>query len=154
MSPPVVILALGQRPSPAIAVPHDGKHWLSFSLSRLTRVSITGSYERYSYLLVVLGSVDDVSDDDDADNQARTLLAPEPTAASQARSFIRETLNSWGTSLSQSAMDDAVLLASELVANAVQHAGTDLEVGLRLGGGMLEIGVTDRHPSRGIPEEP
>jgi serine phosphatase RsbU (regulator of sigma subunit)/anti-sigma regulatory factor (Ser/Thr protein kinase) len=95
-----------------------------------------------------------VSDDDDADNQARTLLAPEPTAASQARSFIRETLSSWGTSLSQSATDDAVLLASELVANAVQHAGTDLEVGLRLGGGTLEIGVTDRHPSRGLPEEP
>ena len=91
---------------------------------------------------------------DDEENQARTLLAPEPTAASRARSFIRDTLSSWGTSLSQSATDDAVLLASELVANAVQHAGTDLEIGLRLVNGMLEIGVTDRHPSRVLPEEP
>ncbi|MCL2584454.1 MAG: SpoIIE family protein phosphatase [Streptosporangiales bacterium] len=91
---------------------------------------------------------------DDEENQARTLLAPEPTAASQARSFIRETLSNWDTSLSQSATDDAVLLASELVANAVQHAGTDLEIGLRLTDGVLEVAVTDRHPSRTLPEEP
>ena len=91
---------------------------------------------------------------DDGENQARTLLAPEPTAASRARLFIRDTLSNWGTSVSQSATDDAVLLASELVANAVQHAGTDLEIGLRVGGGMLEVGVTDRHPSRVLPEDP
>ena len=124
----------------------------SLSLSRLTQGSISEGYERYSRLLSALGSVDDVSDDED--NQARTLLAPEPTAASRARSFIRDTLSNWGTSLSQSATDDAVLLVSELVANAVQHAGTDLEIGLRLGDGMLEIGVTDRHPTRALPEEP
>lgn len=91
---------------------------------------------------------------DDAGNHARTLLAPEPTAASRARSFVRETLGDWGAPLTQSATDDAVLLASELVANAVQHAGTDLEVGLRLSDGILEVGVTDRHPTRALPEEP
>lgn len=96
--------------------------------------------------------MNDVSDDEE--NQARTLLAPEPTAASQARSFIRETLSNWDTLLSQSATDDAVLLASELVANAVQHAGTDLEIGLRLDDDVLEVAVTDRHPSRALPEEP
>jgi serine phosphatase RsbU (regulator of sigma subunit)/anti-sigma regulatory factor (Ser/Thr protein kinase) len=63
-------------------------------------------------------------------------------------------LSNWDTSLPQSATDDAVLLASELVANAVQHAGTELEIGCRMVAGTLEIGVTDRHPSRALPDEP
>jgi serine phosphatase RsbU (regulator of sigma subunit)/anti-sigma regulatory factor (Ser/Thr protein kinase) len=100
----------------------------------------------------VLGSVADVSDE--GEYKARAQLAPEPTAASRARSFIRDTLGSWDISVPESAADDAVLLVSELVANAVQHAGTELEVGCRLAAGALEIAVTDKHPSRVLPDEP
>jgi serine phosphatase RsbU (regulator of sigma subunit)/anti-sigma regulatory factor (Ser/Thr protein kinase) len=91
---------------------------------------------------------------------ARVLLAPEPTAASRARSFIKDTLRSWrlsditGASGGGSLADDAVLLVSELVANAVQHAGTDLEVSCKLAAGTLEVTVTDRHPARALPEPP
>ncbi|HEV3381433.1 MAG TPA: SpoIIE family protein phosphatase [Trebonia sp.] len=90
---------------------------------------------------------------DDGEFGARVLLAPEPTAAARARSFVRETLGDWDIALPESATDDAVLLTSELVANAVQHAGTSLEVGCRLAGDAVEVTVTDRHPSRTLPDE-
>jgi serine phosphatase RsbU (regulator of sigma subunit)/anti-sigma regulatory factor (Ser/Thr protein kinase) len=96
----------------------------------------------------------------DAEFAARALLAPEPTAASRARSFIKDTLRSWrlsnitGVSGGGSLADDAVLLVSELVANAVQHAGTDLEVSCKLAVGALEVAVTDRYPARALPDPP
>ncbi|MGH3166299.1 MAG: ATP-binding protein, partial [Trebonia sp.] len=93
-----------------------------------------------------------MSDDDEF--EARVLLAPEPTAAAHARSFVRETLRDWDIALPESAADDVVLLTSELVANAMQHAGTSLDVGCRLTGGAVEVTVTDRHPSRMLPDEP
>jgi GAF domain-containing protein/anti-sigma regulatory factor (Ser/Thr protein kinase) len=85
---------------------------------------------------------------------ARASFAPEPTAPSRARSFTREALGSW--SLPPERVDDAVLLVSELVANAVQHAGTKLEVACRLGSAFsgIEVRVTDRHPARALPEAP
>jgi serine phosphatase RsbU (regulator of sigma subunit)/anti-sigma regulatory factor (Ser/Thr protein kinase) len=82
----------------------------------------------------------------------RVLLAPEPTAASRARRFIRDSLRSWKVTAPDPAVEDAVLLASELVANAVQHAGTGLEVGCRLVAEVLEVTVTDRHPARSLPD--
>lgn len=93
---------------------------------------------------------------------ARASFAPEPTAPSRARSFTREALRDWGLPPEQ--VDDAVLLVSELVANAVQHAGTKLEVACRLipqGPSSLgstvsgiEVRVTDRHPARALPQAP
>jgi serine phosphatase RsbU (regulator of sigma subunit)/anti-sigma regulatory factor (Ser/Thr protein kinase) len=82
----------------------------------------------------------------------RVLLAPEPTAPSRARSFIRDSLRSWKVTAPDLAVEDAVLLASELVANAVQHAGTGVEVGCRLVAEVLEVTVTDRHPARPLPD--
>jgi len=82
----------------------------------------------------------------------RILLAPEPAAAAAARRFIRHSLRSWKVSAPHHAVDDAVLLASELVANAVQHAGTGVEVGCRLVAGVLEVTVTDQHPARSLPD--
>jgi serine phosphatase RsbU (regulator of sigma subunit)/anti-sigma regulatory factor (Ser/Thr protein kinase) len=88
---------------------------------------------------------------------ARTHLAPEPTAVSQARIFIKGTLHNFvqsGAVLPDTAVGDAVLLVSELVANALQHAGTGLEVGCKLTGATLEVTVTDRHPARSLPDPP
>ncbi len=47
-----------------------------------------------------------------------------------------------------------MLLTSELVTNAVVHAGTDLDVTCRIAAGDLEIAVRDRHPSRTLPDIP
>src|SRR5487761_1101738 len=47
-------------------------------------------------------------------------LSPSPEAARRARSFTRQTLTSWG--LAELA-DDAQVIVSELLANAVRHTG-------------------------------
>jgi len=49
---------------------------------------------------------------------------------------------------------DAVLLASELVTNAIVHAGTAVELTCRFNGATVEISVLDRHPARVIPDPP
>jgi serine phosphatase RsbU (regulator of sigma subunit)/anti-sigma regulatory factor (Ser/Thr protein kinase) len=82
----------------------------------------------------------------------RILLAPEPAAASRAREFIRDRLRSWKSAAPGPAVEDAVLLGSELVANAVQHAGTGVEVGCRVVAEVVEVAVTDRHPARALPD--
>ena len=59
---------------------------------------------------------------------ATAAYQPEPTAAAAARRFVRDTLQTWFTSGATTGgdglVDDAVLLTSELVTNAVVHAGT------------------------------
>jgi anti-sigma regulatory factor (Ser/Thr protein kinase) len=77
--------------------------------------------------------------------QARHRLEPALRAPSIARAFLRETLAAWGgTAL----VDDALVVADELVANAVLHAGTEMELRLALLGASLGIGVADRSPRR------
>ncbi|HEY2239149.1 MAG TPA: SpoIIE family protein phosphatase [Streptosporangiaceae bacterium] len=89
---------------------------------------------------------------------ASAAYQPDPAAAASARRFVRQTLQSWDiASRSTEAdrlVDDAVLLTSELVTNAVVHAGTDLDVTCRIAAGDLEIAVRDRHPSRTLPDIP
>jgi Histidine kinase-like ATPase domain len=65
---------------------------------------------------------------------ATAAYAPEPAAVGAARRFVRDTLRSWqlaGPAWGQ-LVDDAVLLTSELVTNAVLHAGTPVQVTCRL----------------------
>jgi serine phosphatase RsbU (regulator of sigma subunit)/anti-sigma regulatory factor (Ser/Thr protein kinase) len=89
---------------------------------------------------------------------ASAAYQPEPAAAAAARRFVRQTLQSWDiTERSTEAgrlVDDAVLLTSELVTNAVVHAGTALDVTCRIASGELEIAVRDRHPARTLPDIP
>ena len=83
---------------------------------------------------------------------------PEPAAAAAARHFIRQILQSWDIAARtwdpDRLVDDAVLLTSELVTNAVVHAGTPLDVTCRLTSGELEVAVRDRHPARTLPDIP
>jgi serine phosphatase RsbU (regulator of sigma subunit)/anti-sigma regulatory factor (Ser/Thr protein kinase) len=79
---------------------------------------------------------------------------PEPSAVAAARSFVREKLLSWGFSGDSEVVSDAVLLASELVTNAIVHAGTAVKLTCRLSGTTLEVSVLDRHPARVIPDLP
>lgn len=86
---------------------------------------------------------------------ATAAYQPEPTAAAAARRFVRDTLHGWvagastdGTGL----VDDAVLLTSELVTNAVVHAGTPVQVTCTLADDSVEVVVSDNHPARLVPE--
>ena len=89
---------------------------------------------------------------------ASAAYQPEPAAAAAARRFIRQTLHSWEIAdrshEADRLVDDAVLLTSELVTNAVVHAGTALDVTCRIASGELEIAVRDRHPARTLPDLP
>ena len=80
-----------------------------------------------------------------------------PLAPGSARALIRAAVVEWtelalpGTELlSARQADDAVVVVSELVTNAVVHAGTDIEVDCRLEAptGALVVEVLDHHPSR------
>ena len=87
---------------------------------------------------------------------ASAAYQPEPTAAAAARRFVRDTLQTWvATGVvadGHGLVDDAVLLTSELVTNAVVHAGTRVDLTCRLAGGAVEVVVRDGHPSRLVPE--
>ena len=85
---------------------------------------------------------------------ATAAFQPEPTAVAAARRFVRETLNSWQLPCRDDLVSDAVLLTSELVTNAVVHAGTAVQVACRLHGADVEVSVLDRHPARMIPDPP
>jgi anti-sigma regulatory factor (Ser/Thr protein kinase) len=93
---------------------------------------------------------------------ATAAYQPVPAAAAAARRFVRDTLQSWeltGESPEQDALvDDAVLLTSELVTNAVLHAGTPVQVTCRIVGdepdGAVEIAVLDRRPAQLRPDLP
>ncbi len=83
---------------------------------------------------------------------ATAAYQPEPASAAAARHFVQDTLRLWQQSGEcrgrDDLVDDAVLLTSELVTNAVVHAGTPVEVTCRLGDGGLEIVVVDQQPAR------
>ena len=74
-------------------------------------------------------------------------LAPVPTAARAARAFVREVCRAWRLDAPDATVvDRAVLVANELVANAVIHAHTDVWLRLELRADQLFIAVRDRGP--------
>ncbi|WP_327318256.1 SpoIIE family protein phosphatase [Streptomyces sp. NBC_01235] len=81
---------------------------------------------------------------------ARAAASFEPVGRSvaTARAFVRDTLQGWGFA---DIVDDAVVLTSELVTNAVVHAGTHAEVLCLRSDDGVRIEVADRYPEREIP---
>jgi anti-sigma regulatory factor (Ser/Thr protein kinase)/anti-anti-sigma regulatory factor len=76
-------------------------------------------------------------------------LAPTPTAPAAARAFVREVCRYWQLAIPDATvMDRAVLLADELVTNAMVHAHTEIRLRLELRGDRLHIAVRDG--SRGL----
>jgi anti-sigma regulatory factor (Ser/Thr protein kinase)/anti-anti-sigma regulatory factor len=74
-------------------------------------------------------------------------LAPTPTAPAAARAFVREVCRHWRLAHPEATvMDRAVLLANELVTNAVAHAHTEIRLRLELRGDRLHIAVRDGSP--------
>jgi anti-sigma regulatory factor (Ser/Thr protein kinase) len=78
----------------------------------------------------------------------RAAYPADRSAVAQARRFVRETLIGWGA---EDAIDDAVLLTSELATNAVIHARTPFEVVCRASGGSVQVEVVDGDTSRVLP---
>lgn len=74
-----------------------------------------------------------------------TTLPPDLSAPAHARAQIRQSLASWGL---VDAVDDAELVASELVANAVRHGATPVVLTIGQGDGQLIIAVQDAAPDR------
>ncbi|MFI6559718.1 SpoIIE family protein phosphatase [Streptomyces sp. NPDC050534] len=81
---------------------------------------------------------------------ARAAASFEPVGRSvaTARSFVRDTLQGWGFA---DIVDDAVVLTSELVTNAVVHAGTSADVLCLRSDEGVRIEVADHYPEREIP---
>lgn len=79
-----------------------------------------------------------------------TVLPGNALAAAAGRGFTRAALDDWD--LPDPLVDDAVLLVSELVTNAVVHAGTAVEVECRYVSGLVTVEVSDRHPARTVTE--
>ena len=74
-------------------------------------------------------------------------LAPTPTAPAVARAFVREVCGYWQLALPDATvMERAVLVANELVTNAVAHARTEIRLRLELRGDRLHIAVRDGSP--------
>ncbi|MGW8768567.1 SpoIIE family protein phosphatase [Streptomyces sp. NPDC055815] len=81
---------------------------------------------------------------------ARATASFEPVGRSvaAARAFVRDTLQGWGH---PELVDDAVVLTSELVTNAVIHAGTSADVLCLRSDDSVRVEVSDRYPEREIP---
>lgn len=94
------------------------------------------------------------------DARACAALPGSPLAPGAARALVRSALTEWtglglpgAEHLTDRLADDATLVVSELVTNAVVHAGTDIEMECRLEGdtadtAALVVEVSDHHPSR------
>lgn len=81
---------------------------------------------------------------------ARLRLECGPEAARIARAFVRSTLTGWEL---DGHVDDAVLVATELITNAVVHARTDVVLTLRSDGyRYVRIEAEDQDPS--LPVRP
>jgi anti-anti-sigma factor len=83
----------------------------------------------------------------------RRRLAATPAAPSQARELLVEACRDWR--LPAELADNAEVVATELVSNAVRHAGGDLTVSVALGNEFMHVSVRDGSPvppARQIPD--
>ncbi|QFR96051.1 SpoIIE family protein phosphatase [Streptomyces tsukubensis] len=80
--------------------------------------------------------------------RASATFEPVGRSVASARAFVRDTLQGWGFA---DIIDDATVLTSELVTNAVVHAGTAAEVLCLRADDGVRVEVADRYPEREIP---
>lgn len=72
---------------------------------------------------------------------SRLELRPEPGSPRQARSFVRSALEEWG--IDQPVIEDAELLVTEVVTNAVIHAQTTITLDMSRKADKLWFEVSD-----------
>jgi len=86
-------------------------------------------------LVAVLNQVEDVL------HQAATELLASRESPRAARRFVEGILDAWGC---EELADTVTLLVSELVGNAVLHAGSEVQLSVRLAADHLRVDVIDR----------
>ena len=72
-----------------------------------------------------------------------TELPPMAGSSHAARLFVQETCREWNI---RHRLEDALGVATELVENAISHAGTPLELRLELRSGYLTVALHDGNP--------
>jgi anti-sigma regulatory factor (Ser/Thr protein kinase) len=82
-------------------------------------------------------------------NEVSRRFEPQSLAPSAARRFLDETLQRWGHG--EDVAEDARLLLSELVSNAVVHAKSPMSVSIRSQPSGLRVSVADESPIPPIP---
>lgn len=87
-------------------------------------------------------------------DEARLELGRDAATPRAARNFVRDALARWPVDADLEDLTDSVtLLVSELVTNAVVHAGSDVEVLVRLTAGAAHVEVSDRSEGRVAPRD-
>lgn len=74
----------------------------------------------------------------------RWAFTPTPSAATQARRKLARQLHTWGISAANA--EPVLLVAYELVANAVEHARTALELAVSFDNTAVLVEVSDESP--------
>jgi serine phosphatase RsbU (regulator of sigma subunit)/anti-sigma regulatory factor (Ser/Thr protein kinase) len=83
--------------------------------------------------------------------RAHRSFDPDARSVAEARRFARRTLEGWGA---DELVDTVSLVVSELMTNAVVHAGTTVRLALGLQGHDVRIEVEDGNPGRTLPVVP
>jgi DNA-binding NarL/FixJ family response regulator len=83
--------------------------------------------------------------------QASTRFTGDPRSAGEARRFVASTLEEWRLG---PLLETVTLLTSELVTNAIVHAGSEVDVVVRLTGESARVEVTDRSDAPPAPRTP
>lgn len=76
-------------------------------------------------------------------------LPHEPSSAGLARTYLRGVLDDWGT---PERVEDAMLLLTELIANAVIHGSAEVRLDVDIEDSVLKVRVADGSPV--IPQKP
>jgi anti-sigma regulatory factor (Ser/Thr protein kinase) len=76
------------------------------------------------------------------------MFSPRPDQIAAARAFVRGALDAQG---GDRRLDDAVLMASELVTNAVTYGRGDMEVAVTASGGRVRVEVSQASAHGGTP---
>jgi hypothetical protein len=82
--------------------------------------------------------------------RAHVELAPVSSSSRYARRFVYETCERWQV---PEVIEDAMDIATELVENAVMHAGTALRLRIELRSGLLTVAVSDDDPREAVLRE-
>jgi anti-sigma regulatory factor (Ser/Thr protein kinase) len=69
------------------------------------------------------------------------VLPPRAASATRARELVIASCADWGM---DSIRDDVALVVTELVANAIRHAGTDIEISMQPIDGGVRLEVRDK----------
>jgi len=78
------------------------------------------------------------------------FFVPVPLAARAVRRFVADALTAWDLA---ALIDDACIIASELAANALVHAGSPFHVHVVLGESSVRISVHDASTAAPVPRE-